>query len=152
MSSGVKCKACKSMNEKYAEFCSKCGKPLYSEISFKTATITTLVLDSIFALLYIFGTILFVLKASNTEYDLYTRMLPIPGTSGYYLVIIYLLLQSISKIFFVFNYFFIKHTLAYVIRKVFMYIEGITMFPIQTILALYFYNVALNEKKIKAGN
>ncbi|TKZ29057.1 hypothetical protein EZH24_11320, partial [Brachyspira catarrhinii] len=51
------------------------------------------------------------------------------------------------KILYVLNIFIIKNELILTIRRASMFIEAITMFPIQTILALYFYEPATNENK-----
>ena len=44
----IKCKSCKTVNDKYAKQCRSCGTLLYPEISHKKAELITIILDAIF--------------------------------------------------------------------------------------------------------
>ena len=46
------------------------------------------------------------------------------------------------------NVFVLKKDIIFTIRRFSMFIEAVIMFPVQTILALYFYEPATNQDKI----
>lgn len=147
MAKTIKCKSCKTINDKYAKNCNLCGAALYPEISRKNAEIVTIILDIIFALIYLFAIFLFIKNANNNETPKYINILPAANTFPYFFIILLFLCFAASKILYILNIFIIKNNLILTIRRVSMFIEAITMFPIQTILALYFYEPATNENK-----
>ncbi len=147
MAKTIKCKSCKAVNEKYAKKCNFCGAALYPEISRKNAETITIILDIIFAIIYLFAIFLFIKNANNNETPKYINILPEANTFPYFFIILLFLCFASSKILYVLNIFIIKNNLILTIRRTSMFIEAITMFPIQTILALYFYEPATNENK-----
>lgn len=151
MAKNIKCKYCKSENNKYNKLCKACGKSLYKEISFKNAMIVTLILDIFFAFIYIIGIFLFIKSSRSEDFNIYSRMLPAANSTAYFLVIGFFIFMAFIKILFVVNYFFIKNKKLYILRRANMFIESITMFPLQLILALYFYDTASNTEKQNIG-
>ena len=148
----VKCKYCKTVNDKYAKQCKSCGKALYPEISFKKATIITVILDAIFAFIYIFGIFLFIYNANNNETPKYISLLPAPNTIAFFVILLIMLCFAAIKILYILNVFVLKKDIIYTIRRVSLFVEAITMFPLQTILGLYFYDIATSEDKSKKNN
>ena len=148
MAKTIKCKSCKTINDKYTKLCRSCGALLYPEMSHKNAAIVTIILDFIFIFVYIFGIYLFIANANNNETPKYINLLPIPNTLPYFLIIILFLSFAIIKILYILNIFVFKKEILFSIRRYSMFLEAITMFPIQTILALYFYEPATNLNKI----
>ena len=148
----VKCKYCKTVNDKYAKQCKSCGKVLYPEISFKKATIITIILDAIFAFIYIFGIILFIYNANNNETPKYINLLPAPNSISFFVIILIMLCFAVIKILYILNVFILKKDIIYTIRRVSLFFEAIIMFPLQTILGLYFYDIATSEDKAKNNN
>ena len=71
----IKCKSCKTVNDKYAKQCRSCGTLLYPEISYKNATTITIVLDAIFTFVYLFGIYLFIVNSNNNETPKYKVMM-----------------------------------------------------------------------------
>ncbi|ELV04850.1 hypothetical protein [Brachyspira hampsonii] len=67
MAKTIKCKSCKTVNDKYAKQCRSCGTLLYPEISHKNAELITIILDGIFAFIYLFGIYLFIVNSNNNE-------------------------------------------------------------------------------------
>lgn len=147
MAKTIKCKSCKSVNDKYAKKCNFCGTALYPEISRKNAETVTIILDIIFAIIYLFAIYLFIKNSNNNETPKYINILPAANTFPYFFIILLFLCFAASKILYVLNIFILKNNLILTIRRVSMFIEAITMFPIQTILALYFYEPATNKNK-----
>ena len=148
MAKTIKCKSCKTVNDKYAKTCRSCGTLLYPEISYKNATTVTIVLDAVFAFVYLFGIYLFIANANNNEIPKYINLLPAPNTLPYFLVILLFLAFAASKILYIVNIFVLKKDIIFTIRRFSMFIEAIIMFPIQTVLALYFYEPATNQDKM----
>lgn len=151
MAKTIKCKACKNENDKYAKLCRSCGKALYPEISYKNAAIVTILCDIIFTFVYLFGIYLFIKDASNNEINLYTRMLPAPRTFAYFFIIALFIVFAAIKVLYILNLSFFKKSFPFRIRRVSMFVESITMFPLQLILALYFYEPATNPNKIPSN-
>ena len=147
MAKTIKCKSCKSVNDKYATKCSSCGAALYPEISRKNAEIVTIILDIVFAAIYLIAIFIFIKNVNNNETPKYINILPASNSIPYFLIILLFLCFAAIKILYVLNIFIIKNELILTIRRASMFIEAITMFPIQTILALYFYDPATNENK-----
>lgn len=148
MAKTIKCKACKTENDKYGKLCRSCGKALYPEISYRKASIVTIICDIIFAFVYLFGIYLFIKDANNTEINLYTKMLPPPNSFLYFFIIALFIVFAAIKIIYIINIFVLKRGLPFRIRRLNMFVECITMFPLQLILALYFYDPATNPDKI----
>ena len=144
----IKCKSCKTVNDKYAKQCRSCGTLLYPEISYKNATIVTIVLDAIFIFVYLFGIYLFIVNSNNNETPKYITLLPSPNTLPYFLIILLFLAFAATKVLYILNVFVLKKEIIFTIRRFSMFIEAIIMFPLQTILALYFYEPATNQDKI----
>ncbi|PCG21041.1 hypothetical protein [Brachyspira sp. G79] len=148
MAKTIKCKSCKTVNDKYAKQCRSCGTLLYPEISYKNAAIVTIVLDIFFTFVYLFGIYLFIVNANNNEIPKYITILPAPNTLPYFLIIVLFLVFAVTKILYILNVFVLKKDIIFTIRRFSMFIEAVIMFPIQTILALYFYEPATNQDKI----
>ena len=144
----IKCKSCKTVNDKYAKQCRSCGTLLYPEISYKNAAIVTIVLDAIFTFVYLFGIYLFIVNSNNNETPKYITLLPAPNTLPYFLIILLFLAFAATKVLYILNVFVLKKDIILTIRRFSMFIEAIIMFPLQTILALYFYEPATNQEKI----
>ncbi|MEI0487108.1 hypothetical protein [Brachyspira intermedia] len=144
----IKCKSCKTVNDKYAKQCRSCGTLLYPEISHKKAELITIILDAIFAFIYLFGIYLFIVNCNNNETPKYITILPAPNTFPYFLIILLFAAFAASKILYIVNVFALKKDIIYTIRRFSMFIEAIIMFPLQTILALYFYEPATNQDKM----
>ena len=144
----IKCKSCKTVNDKYAKQSRSCGTLLYPEISYKNATIVTIVLDAIFTFVYLFGIYLFIVNSNNNETPKYITLLPAPNTLPYFLIILLFLAFAATKVLYILNVFVLKKEIIFTIRRFSMFIEAIIMFPLQTILALYFYEPATNQDKI----
>ncbi|MEI0489444.1 hypothetical protein [Brachyspira pulli] len=144
----IKCKSCKTVNDKYAKQCRSCGTLLYPEISYKNAAIVTIVLDAIFTFVYLFGIYLFIVNSNNNETPKYITLLPAPNTLPYFLIILLFLAFAATKVLYILNVFVLKKEIIFTIRRFSMFIEAIIMFPLQTILALYFYEPATNQDKI----
>ena len=144
MARTIKCKNCKTVNNKYSQVCKSCGVELYPEISKKTAVVITIILDSIFTFIYLFGLYLFIVNSNNNETPKYINLLPAPNTLFYFLIIFLFILLSVSNIFYILNVLKNKKNIITYIRRLSMFIEGIIMLPIQTLLALYFYEPATN--------
>lgn len=144
----IKCKSCKTVNDKYAKQCRSCGTLLYPEISYKNAAIVTIVLDAIFTFVYLFGIYLFIVNSNNNETPKYITLLPAPNTLPYFLIILLFLAFAATKVLYILNVFVLKKDIILTIRRFSMFIEAIIMFPLQTILALYFYEPATNQDKI----
>ena len=121
---------------------------LYPEISYKNATIVTIVLDAIFTFVYLFGIYLFIVNSNNNETPKYITLLPAPNTLPYFLIILLFLAFAATKVLYILNVFVLKKEIIFTIRRFSMFIEAIIMFPLQTILALYFYEPATNQDKI----
>ena len=147
MAKTIKCKSCKSINDKYAKKCSFCGAVLYPEISHKNAELITIILDIIFSFIYLFAIFLFIKNANNNQTPKYINLLPAANSIPYFLIILLFLCFATTKILYILNIFVMKNNLFLTIRRISMFIEAITMFPIQTILALYFYEPATKENK-----
>lgn len=147
MAKTIKCKSCKSVNDKYATKCNSCGAALYPEISRKNAEIVTIVLDIIFAFIYLIAIFIFIKNVNNNETPKYINILPDANSIQYFLIILLFLCFAASKILYVLNVFIMKNDIVLTIRRASMFVEAIIMFPIQTILALYFYEPATNENK-----
>ena len=145
MAKTVKCKSCKTINDKYAKQCSSCGAALYPEISKKNAETITIILDIIFALIYLFSIFLFIKNANDNQTPKYINLLPAVNSVPYFLIILLFICFAATKILYILNIFVMKNNIFLTIRRVSMFIEAITMFPIQTILALYFYEPATKE-------
>ena len=64
------------------------------------------------------------------------------------LIILLFLVFAASKILYIVNIFVLKKDIIFTIRRFSMFIEAIIMFPLQTILALYFYEPATNQDKM----
>lgn len=148
MAKTIKCKSCKTVNYKYAKKCRSCGTLLYPEISYKNAAIITVILDAVFALIYLFGIYLFIINANNNETPKYINLLPTPNSIFYFVIIILFLVFAAIKILYILNVFILKKDIIFSIRRISMFIEAVIMFPIQTILALYFYGPATNQYKM----
>ena len=144
----IKCKSCKTVNDKYAKQCRSCGTLLYPEISYKNAAIVTIVLDAIFTFVYLFGIYLFIVNSNNNETPKYITLLPAPNTLPYFLIILLFLAFAATKVLYILNVFVLKKDIIFTIRRFSMFIEAVIMFPVQTILALYFYEPATNQDKI----
>ncbi|OEJ13467.1 hypothetical protein BFL38_01590 [Brachyspira hampsonii] len=148
MAKTIKCKSCKTVNDKYAKQCRSCGTLLYPEISHKNAELITIILDGIFAFIYLFGIYLFIVNSNNNETPKYITILPAPNTLPYFLIILLFLAFAVSKILYIVNVFVLKKDIIFTIRRFSMFIEAVIMFPLQTILALYFYEPATNHDKM----
>ena len=148
MAKTIKCKSCKTVNDKYAKQCRSCGTLLYPEISYKNATIVTIVLDAVFAFIYLFGIYLFIVNSNNDEIPKYIALLPAPNTIPYFLIILLFLAFVAVKILYILNVFILKKESIFFVRRISMFVEAVIMFPIQTILALYFYEPATNQDKM----
>ncbi|WP_300369605.1 hypothetical protein [Brachyspira sp.] len=148
MAKTIKCKSCKTVNDKYAKQCRSCGTLLYPEISHKNAELVTIILDAVFAFIYLFGIFLFIVNSNNNETPKYITLLPAPNSLPYFLIILLFLAFAASKILYILNIFVLKKDIIFTIRRFSMFIEAIIMFPIQTILALYFYEPATNQDKM----
>lgn len=148
MAKTIKCKSCKTVNNKYAKQCRSCGTLLYPEISHKNAELISIILDGIFAFIYLFGIYLFIVNCNNDETPKYITILPAPNTLPYFLIILLFLAFAASKILYIVNVFVLKKDIIFTIRRFSMFIEAIIMFPLQTILALYFYEPATNQDKM----
>lgn len=147
MAKTIKCKFCKSENYKYAKKCSSCGADLYPEISRKNAEIITIILDIIFAVIYLFAIFIFIKNANNNQTPKYINMLPAANTVPYFFTIILFLGFAAIKILYIINIFVMKNNIILNIRRISMFIEAVTMFPIQTLFAVYFYEPATKNKK-----
>ena len=108
MAKTIKCKSCKTVNDKYAKQCRSCGTLLYPEISYKNATIVTIVLDAVFAFIYLFGIYLFIVNSNNDEIPKYIALLPAPNTIPYFLIILLFLAFAAVKILYILNVFILK--------------------------------------------
>lgn len=148
MAKTIKCKSCKTVNDKYAKQCRSCGTLLYPEISHKNAELITIILDAVFAFIYLFGIFLFIVNSNNNETPKYINLLPAPNTLPYFIIILLFLAFAASKILYILNIFVLKKDIIFTIRRMSMFIEAIIMFPLQTILALYFYEPATNQDKM----
>ena len=148
MAKTIKCKSCKTVNDKYAKQCRSCGTLLYPEISHKNAELVTIILDAIFTFVYLFGIYFFIVNSNNNETPKYITILPAPNTLPYFLIILLFLVFAVSKILYIVNVFVLKKDIIFSIRRFSMFIEAIIMFPLQTILALYFYEPATNQDKM----
>ena len=87
MAKTIKCKSCKSINDKYAKKCSFCGAVLYPEISRKNAELITIILDIIFSFIYLFAIFLFIKNANNNQTPKYINILPAANSFPYFLII-----------------------------------------------------------------
>lgn len=148
MAKTIKCKSCKTVNDKYAKQCRSCGTLLYPEISHKNAELITIILDAVFAFIYLFGIFLFIVNSNDNETPKYINLLPAPNTLPYFIIILLFLAFAASKILYILNIFVLKKDIIFTIRRMSMFIEAIIMFPLQTILALYFYEPATNQDKM----
>lgn len=148
MAKTIKCKSCKTVNDKYAKQCRSCGTLLYPEISHKNAELITIILDAVFAFIYLFGIYLFIVNSNNNETPKYINLLPAPNSLPYFIIILLFLAFAASKILYILNIFVLKKDIIFTIRRMSMFIESIIMFPLQTILALYFYEPATNPDKM----
>ena len=95
-----------------------------------------------------FGIYLFIVNCNNNETPKYITILPAPNTFPYFLIILLFAAFAASKILYIVNVFALKKDIIYTIRRFSMFIEAIIMFPLQTILALYFYEPATNQDKM----
>ena len=148
MASKIKCKSCNTLNDKYNVACASCGKPLYKEVSYKTALNVTVVFDVLFIIVYILGIFIFISKYNSEEFNPFIMYLPVKNTLLYFLIIVFFALSAIIRILFLLNVFFFKKNMPYHIRRTIMFVECVTMFPLQLILSMYFYGIAtdLNKK------
>lgn len=146
MAKTIKCKFCKALNDKYAKKCGSCGADLYPEISRKNAEIVTIVLDIIFTVIYLFAVFIFIKNANDNQTPKYINMLPAANTIPYFLIIILFLCFAASKILYILNIFIMKNNIILNIRRISMFIEAVTMFPVQTLFAVYFYEPATKKK------
>ena len=85
MAKTIKCKSCKSINDKYATKCSSCGATLYPEISRKNAEIVTVILDIVFASIYLIAIFIFIKNVNNNETPKYINILPPANSIPYFL-------------------------------------------------------------------
>ena len=88
MAKTIKCKSCKSINDKYSKKCSFCGAVLYPEISRKNAELITIILDIIFSFIYLFAIFLFIKNANNNQTPKYINLLPAANSFPYFLIIL----------------------------------------------------------------
>ena len=148
MASKIKCKACNTLNYKYNVACGSCGKPLYKEVSYKTALNVTIAFDVLFTIVYILGIFIFISKYNTEEFNPFIMYLPVQNTFFYFLIIVFFALSAIIRILFLTNIFVFKKNIPYHIRRTIMLVECVTMFPLQLILSMYFYGKAtdLNKK------
>jgi hypothetical protein len=144
MASTIKCKACHSQNSKYSKLCKACGVALYKDVSYKLAFGVTLILDVLFSIMYIFAVVLFIKQYNVRGFSQFLTFLPEIYSFGYFIIIIFFVISAIIRIVFIVNVFSFKSELPYHIRRVSMFVECVTMFPVQTIFAIYFYNTATN--------
>jgi len=147
MASKIKCKACRTQNYKYNVLCSSCGKPLYKELSYKTALNVTIIFDILFTIVYILGIFIFISKYNTEEFNPFIMYLPVQNTFLYFLIIVFFALSGIIRILFLLNIFVFKKNMPYHIRRTVMLVECVTMFPLQLILSMYFYGKATNLSK-----
>lgn len=147
MASTIKCKACHSQNSKYSKLCKACGVALYKDVSYKLAFNVTLILDILFSIIYLFAIVLFIKKYNIQGFNSFSHSLPEIYSLGYFIIIIFFIISAIIRIVFIANIFVFKSELPYHIRRVSMFVECITMFPIQAILAIYFYSMATDVNR-----
>ncbi len=144
MASMKKCKNCSTKNPKTKISCSNCGQPLYQDVNYNVAIKATFILDSIMSILYIVAAVLFVDITNNITIEniYYVERLPRAGSPFYYIVISFFIINAVVKVLFILNHFVLKTKILIFVRRIFMFVEAFYMFPIQLILALYFYNPA----------
>lgn len=149
MASQKKCKQCGVKNQKSNKACSNCGTSLYKDVSYNVAIRVTIILDIIMAVVYILS--IFILKSTVSNFDIenlsYVQTLPALDSLGYYTIILFFVVSALVKVLFVLNHYALKTNIFIHIRRVFMFVECVFMFPFQTIMALYFYNPATKIKK-----
>ncbi|MBW5400472.1 hypothetical protein E6A47_10450, partial [Brachyspira pilosicoli] len=102
--------------------------------------------------IYIFGIFLFIYNANNNETPKYINLLPAPNSISFFVIILIMLCFAVIKILYILNVFILKKDIIYTIRRVSLFFEAIIMFPLQTILGLYFYDIATSEDKAKNNN
>lgn len=148
MASIVKCKKCETPNPKINTVCLNCGEKLYKQTPYKIAIMVTIILDIIFTLIYIFSVFLFIDATTNINIDkmFLTQGLPFPGSLSFYIIIAYFVFHILVKTLFILNHFVLKKNIFIKLRRIAMYTEVVSMFPLQAILALYFYNVATKKE------
>ncbi len=144
MASMKKCKNCSTKNQKIRTTCSSCGKQLYKNVDYNIAIIVTMIADSIMSIVYIYAIFLFIEITKNITIDniYYVEKLPLSGSAFYYMLILFFIVSALVKVLFILNHFVLKTKALVSLRRVFMFVEALYMFPIQSILALYFYNPA----------
>lgn len=144
MASMKKCKNCSTRNEKTKLSCSNCGQALYKDVNYNIAIKMTIILDFIMTIVYIVAAILFVDTTNNITMEniYYIEKLPRVGSIFYYAVIAFFIINALVRVLFILNHFALKTKILILVRRIFMFVEAIYMFPIQSILALYFYNPA----------
>lgn len=147
MASKVKCKACYALNDKYNVLCSSCGKSLYKEISRNIALNITVILDILFIIVYTSAIFIFISKYNTDEFDQFIIYLPIKNSLLYFLIIVFFALSVVIRVLFLLNISIFKKAMPYHIRRTVMFVECITMFPLQLILSIYFYGKATNISK-----
>ncbi len=151
MASMKKCKNCSTRNEKTKMTCSNCGQPLYKNIDYNIAIKTTLILDAIMSIVYIVAIMLFINTTNNITIQniYYVESLPRVGSVAYYFIIVCFIISAAVRVCFILNHFVLKTKALIFVRRIFMFVEAIYMFPIQSILALYFYNPATKNNTEK---
>ncbi len=144
MASMKKCKNCATKNSKISKTCSNCGQELYTNVSYSIAIKATIISDIIMTFVYIYAIILFVDITNNITMDniYYVENLPIANSMLYYILILFFIISALVKILFILNHFILKSRTLVSIRRAFMFVDAFYMFPMQSILALYFYNPA----------
>ncbi len=144
MASMKKCKNCATKNIKTNKDCSNCGKPLYLNVRYSVAIVATIAIDIVMIVVYVLGAFLLADTTRNININniYYSQALPVAGSVLYYALILFFIINALVKILFILNHFVLKTNVLIKLRRVFMFVEAVSMLPVQFILALYFYNVA----------
>ncbi|MBI4976263.1 MAG: hypothetical protein HZC28_02215 [Spirochaetes bacterium] len=145
----ITCKECGTINEKVSDVCTKCSKPLYHDTKRSTAVLVTLILDVFFIIVYAAAIFLYI-RAANDPAPISNAMavpLPYAGSAAYYVWLFLFGAYIFVRVLFLLNHFTLKNGIIITLRRVIMFAESVTMFPVQSILALYFYNPATKKEK-----
>lgn len=141
-----KCKKCGAENEKVNDNCVSCKEPLYHDTPYPRAVTVTLILDVVFIILYAVAIPLYI-RAVNTPAVGNSMAIPLPA-AGSFFSLLWLMLFGIYiavRLAFIVNHFTVKNSTVIFLRRLIMFAEALTMFPVQSILALYFYNPATKK-------
>ncbi|MEK6796807.1 MAG: hypothetical protein AABZ39_18685 [Spirochaetota bacterium] len=146
-----KCRKCGAENEKVNDRCVSCKEPLYHDTPYPTAVTATLILDVVFMVLYAVAIPLYMHAAQGQQSVGNSMAVPLPE-AGSFFYMLWLLLFGIYiavRLAYIVNHFTVKNETVIFIRRLVMFAESVTMFPVQSILALYFYNPATKKAPTK---